>query len=113
MELNEQELIRRQKLDELRNNGFDPFPAEKWEINTNALAILNGFDNQSDDFKDLSHAGRIMSIRDMGKALFIVVQDAVGRIQLYVRRDDICPDEDKKLFDLVVKKSLEIGRAHV
>ena len=109
MELNEQELIRRQKLDELRNNGFDPFPAEKWEINTNSLTILNGFDNQPDDFKDLSHAGRIMSIRDMGKALFIVVQDAVGRIQLYVRRDDICPEDDKKLFDLVVKKSLDIG----
>jgi lysyl-tRNA synthetase class 2 len=109
MELNEQEVIRRQKLDELRNNGFDPFPAEKWEVNTCSADILGGFDAQPESFTGLSHAGRIMSIRDMGKALFIVVQDAAGRIQIYVRRDDVCPGEDKKLFDLVVKKCLDIG----
>ena len=109
MELNEQELIRRQKLDELRKHGVDPYPAERWEINTNSKDILEGFDANPDAFKDLSYAGRIMSIRDMGKALFIVLQDAIGRMQIYLRRDDICPGEDKMLFDFVVKKGLDIG----
>ncbi len=109
MELNEQELIRRQKLDELRKNGFEPYPAERWEVNTNSKEILAGFDSDPDKFKDLSYAGRIMSIRDMGKALFIVLQDSLSRIQIYVRRDDICPGEDKTLFDFVVKKGIDIG----
>jgi lysyl-tRNA synthetase class 2 len=109
MELNEQELIRRQKLDELRKQGVDPYPAERWEVNTNSKDILEGFDANPDAFKDLSYAGRIMSIRDMGKALFIVLQDAIGRMQIYLRRDDICPGEDKMLFDFVVKKGLDIG----
>ena len=109
MELNEQELIRRQKLDELRKQGIDPYPAERWEVNTTSKDILAGFDSNPEGFKDLCYAGRIMSIRDMGKALFIVLQDSVGRIQIYLRRDDICPGEDKTLFDFVVKKGLDIG----
>ncbi|MFM8431314.1 MAG: lysine--tRNA ligase [Bacteroidota bacterium] len=109
MELNEQEIIRRQKLDELRKHGVDPYPADGWEVNTSSSSILNGFDTDPDKFKNLSFAGRVMSIRDMGKALFMVLQDAVGRIQIYVRRDDICPGEDKTVFDVVVKKGLDIG----
>ncbi|MFM2207039.1 MAG: hypothetical protein RL213_1014 [Bacteroidota bacterium] len=109
MELNEQELIRRQKLDELRSHGIDPYPAESWEVNTSSKAILEGFDADPEKFKDLSYAGRIMSIRDMGKALFMVLQDSAGRIQIYLRRDDICPGENKELFDFVVKKGLDIG----
>ncbi|MFM9050724.1 MAG: lysine--tRNA ligase [Bacteroidota bacterium] len=109
MELNEQEIIRRQKLDELRKHGVDPYPADGWEVNTSSSSILNGFATDPDKFKNLSFAGRVMSIRDMGKALFMVLQDAVGRIQIYVRRDDICPGEDKTVFDVVVKKGLDIG----
>jgi len=109
MELNEQELIRRQKREELLKHGVDPYPAENWEVTTSSKDILEGFDSDPERFKDLSYAGRIMSIRDMGKALFLVLQDSVGRIQIYLRRDDICPGEDKDLFDFVVKKGLDIG----
>ncbi|MFM7727786.1 MAG: lysine--tRNA ligase, partial [Flavobacteriales bacterium] len=65
MELNEQEIIRRQKLDELRSHGIEPYPAETWEVNTSSLSILAGFDADPEKFKELSYAGRIMSIRDM------------------------------------------------
>ncbi|MFM2135760.1 MAG: lysine--tRNA ligase [Bacteroidota bacterium] len=109
MELNEQEIIRRQKLEDLRKQGIDPYPAETWEVSTSSKAVLEGFDADPESFKDLSFAGRIMSVRDMGKALFLVLQDAAGRIQIYLRRDDICPGEDKSLFDFVVKKGLDIG----
>lgn len=109
MELNEQEIIRRQKLEDLRKQGIDPYPAATWEVNTSSKCIAEGFDTDPENFKNLSYAGRIMSIRDMGKALFLVLQDAVGRIQIYLRRDDICPGEDKSLFDFVVKKGLDIG----
>lgn len=109
MELNEQELIRRQKLDELRKSGIDPYPAERWVVNTNSQDILSSFDAEPDRFKDISFAGRIMSIRDMGKALFIVLQDALGKMQVYLRRDDVCPGDDKTLFDFVIKKGLDIG----
>lgn len=109
MELSEQELIRRNKLEELQKQGINPYPAERWEVTTTSSAILAGFDANPENFKDLSFAGRIMSIRDMGKALFMVLQDSAGRIQIYLRRDDICPGEDKSLFDFVVKKGLDIG----
>ena len=109
MELNEQEIVRRQKLEDLRKQGIDPYPAETWEVNTGSKAILEGFDADPDSFKDLSFAGRIMSIRDMGKACFALLQDDTGRMQIYVRQEDLCPGEDKSLYQQVWKKLIDIG----
>jgi lysyl-tRNA synthetase class 2 len=109
MELNEQELIRRQKVDELLANGIDPYPAELWETTCTSEEILKNFESDPDHYKSLSFAGRIMSVRDMGKASFAVLQDSYGRMQIYVRRDDICPGEDKSLYDFLFKKMLDIG----
>ncbi|REJ80211.1 MAG: lysine--tRNA ligase [Bacteroidetes bacterium] len=109
MELNEQELIRRQKLDEIRQHNINPYPAETWEMNSSSTEILEGFDTTPEKFTDVSIAGRIMSIRDMGKACFAVIQDAKGRIQIYVKRDDLCPGEDKSEYDFLFKKMLDIG----
>ncbi len=109
MELNEQELIRRQKIEELSTHGIESYPAELWEVNCNSTEILSEFDSNPDKFKEVHFAGRIMSVRDMGKAAFAVLQDAAGRIQIYVRRDDICPGEDKSDYDFLFKKMLDIG----
>jgi len=107
--LSEQEVIRRQKLDELIGLGINPYPAELFEVNAQSADILKNYENDKLGYKDISIAGRIMSVRDMGKACFAVLQDAVGRIQMYVRRDDICPEEDKTLYDIVFKKLIDIG----
>ncbi|MBL7912365.1 MAG: lysine--tRNA ligase [Bacteroidia bacterium] len=107
--LSEQELQRRQKLTDLRALGIDPYPAEEFKVNVNALDIKDNYDRDKLNYKDISIAGRIMSVRDMGKACFAVIQDATGRIQLYVRKDDICPGEDKTLYDVVWKKLIDIG----
>ncbi len=107
--LSEQEIIRRQKLDELIKMGINPYPAELFEVNAQSADILKNYENDKLGYKNISIAGRIMSVRDMGKACFAVLQDAVGRIQIYVRRDDICPDEDKSLYDTVFKKLIDIG----
>lgn len=107
--LSEQELQRRQKLTELRALGIDPYPAEEFKVNVNALDIKENYDRDKLNYKDISIAGRIMSVRDMGKACFAVIQDATGRIQLYIRKDDICPGEDKTLYDVVWKKLIDIG----
>ncbi len=109
MELNEQELLRRQKLQELENMGINAYPAELFEINTSAKDIHTHYEADKIEFKNISIAGRIMSVRDMGKAAFCVIQDATGKIQLYIRRDDICKGEDKSLYDTVFKKLLDIG----
>jgi lysyl-tRNA synthetase class 2 len=109
MELNEQEIIRRQKLEELQAKGINPYPAEMWEVTHTSAEILSGFEKHPDNFKNVSFAGRIMSVRDMGKASFAVLQDSVGRIQIYVRRDDISKSEDKHEYDFIFKKSLDIG----
>ncbi len=109
MELNEQEIIRRNKLEELEKNNINPYPAELWPITHNSTEILSNFPTDPDSFKDVTIAGRIMSVRDMGKACFAVLQDGVGRFQIYVRRDDICPGEDKSMYDFVFKKMLDIG----
>lgn len=109
MELNEQELIRRQKLEELTQRGIDAYPAEMWPITHTSSEMLSGFATNPDRYLDISFAGRIMSIRDMGKAAFAVLQDGAGRIQIYVRRDDICKGEDKSDYDFLFKKSLDIG----
>jgi lysyl-tRNA synthetase class 2 len=108
-ELSEQEVIRRQKSEELRALGIDPYPAELFEINVSARDIREHYERDKTNYKNISIAGRIMSVRDMGKACFAVLQDSTGRIQLYVRRDDICPGEDKSLYDSVFKKLLDLG----
>ena len=107
--LSEQELLRRQKLSELKALGIDAYPAEEFKINANALDIKENYERDKLNYKDISIAGRIMSVRDMGKASFAVIQDATGRVQLYVRKDDICPGEDKSLYDVVWKKLIDIG----
>jgi lysyl-tRNA synthetase, class II len=109
MELNEQEAIRRQKLDDLIKAGINPYPAELWPVNTTSKHILETFDSNPDLLKDIIFAGRIMFIRDMGKAAFAVLQDSVGKIQLYIKRDEICTGEDKSLYDLLWKKLIDIG----
>ena len=110
IELNEQEILRRHKLEAITNMGIDAYPAELFEINATAKNILETFSPEiADQYSNISIAGRIMSIRDMGKACFVSLQDSTGRIQLYIRRDDICPGEDKSTFDLLFKKHTDIG----
>ena len=108
LELSEQEILRRQSLDELRQLGIDPYPAAEYTTNAFSTEILNSF---SDDApaREVSIAGRMMSRRVMGKASFVELQDSKGRIQVYITRDDICPDENKDLYNVVFKKLLDIG----
>ena len=108
LELSEQEILRRQSLDELRKMGINPYPAAEYTTNAFSTEIL---DNFSDDApaREVSIAGRMMSRRVMGKASFVELQDSKGRIQVYVTRDDICPDENKDLYNVVFKKLLDIG----
>jgi lysyl-tRNA synthetase, class II len=109
MQLSEQEIIRRQSLQELNKLGINPYPAELFEINVSAADIHQNYPNQKIEYKDVSLAGRIMSRRVMGNASFAELQDETGRIQVYFRRDDICPGEDKTLYNTVFKKLLDIG----
>lgn len=108
-ELTEQEVIRREKLDEIRKLGIDPYPAEEYPVNAYAVDIKAQFEAEKPGFENVCLAGRIMSVRDMGKACFAEILDVTGRIQVYVRRDDICPGEDKNLYDSLFKKLLDIG----
>jgi lysyl-tRNA synthetase, class II len=108
--LNEQEVVRREKLKELVEMGVNPFPAPLFEVSHHAKEIKEQFNEENkEQFKSVSLAGRVMSVRDMGKANFAVLQDSSGRIQLYVKRDEICPGEDKSMYDTVWKKLLDIG----
>jgi lysyl-tRNA synthetase class 2 len=108
--LSEQELLRREKLAELIMMGIEPYPAPLFPINSYSTSIKENFTAETkEQFADVCLAGRIMSVRDMGKANFAVIQDSHGRIQLYLKRDDICPGEDKSLYDIVWKKLLDIG----
>ena len=107
--LSEQEQQRRESMQELMRLGIDPFPAASYEINTTAKDILANFEKQPDAYQKISIAGRIMSRRIMGNASFVELQDATDRIQLYFKRDDICPEEDKTLYNTVFKKLLDIG----
>jgi lysyl-tRNA synthetase, class II len=109
MELSEQELIRRQSLEEIIKLGINPYPAELYEVNTSAKEIDDNYERQKISYKNISLAGRIMSRRIMGNASFVELQDSTGRIQVYVKRDDICPNEDKTLYNVVFKKYLDIG----
>lgn len=108
-ELSEQEILRREKLKEIRGMGVEPFPAEEFCINVNAADIKENYERDKLNYKAISIAGRIMSIRDMGKAAFAVIQDATGRIQIYIKRDEVCPEEDKALYDTLWKKLIDIG----
>lgn len=110
IELSEQEILRRQKLEEITKMGIDAYPAALYEVNAAAKSILENFiPEKAEEYKNISIAGRIMSNRDMGKACFVSLQDATGRIQVYIRRDDICPGEDKSLFDQLFKKHTDLG----
>ncbi len=110
LNLSEQEEIRREKLAEMIMMGIDPYPASLYPVTTNSAFIKEHFSEETkDELADICIAGRIMSVRDMGKANFAVLQDAHGRIQLYIRRDDVCPGEDKSLYDIVWKKLIDIG----
>jgi len=109
-QLSEQEIIRRDKLQELQKLGIDAYPAAEYPVNNTSVNIKEHYSEATrDQFQEVCLAGRIMSIRDMGKACFAVIQDSVGRIQAYIRRDDICPGEDKTLYDTVWKKLVDIG----
>lgn len=108
-ELTEQESIRRQKLDDIRKLGIDPYPAALFPVNVTAADILENYERDKTNYKSISIAGRMMIVRVMGNASFATLQDATGRIQIYVRRDDICPGEDKTLYNTVFKKLLDIG----
>ena len=107
--LSEQELERRKDREELYALGINPYPAESFPVNVTAEDIHRNYENRKTDYKDISIAGRLMSRRIMGSASFGEIQDSTGRLQIYVRRDDICPEEDKTLYNSVFKKLLGIG----
>lgn len=109
MELNELQIQRREKLSKLREMGIEPYPADLYETNTTSKDILENFNSDIKNFDNVKIAGRIMSIRVMGKASFAVLQDFEGRIQLYINRDEICTGEDKSLYNEVFKKLIDIG----
>jgi lysyl-tRNA synthetase class 2 len=109
MLLSEQEQIRRNSLEELRKLGINPYPAAEYKTNVFAKDIHDNFTPEKNNFQDVSLAGRIMSRRIMGNASFAEIMDSSGRIQIYVRRDDICPGEDKTLYNAVFKHHLDIG----
>ena len=109
MQLSEQELIRRKARTDLMNMNIDPYPPELFEITTTSREIKKKFKDESASFKNISIAGRIMSRRIMGSASFAEIQDDAGRIQIYLRRDDICTGDDKFVYNDVFKKKLDIG----
>ncbi len=109
-DLNEQEIVRREKLMELLELGINPFPAPLFEVTHTAKEIKDYYTEENKElYQSVSLAGRLMGVRDMGKANFGVLQDSTGRIQIYVKRDDICTGEDKTLYNTVWKKLLDIG----
>ncbi len=109
MHLSEQEIQRRKDREELIRLGILPYPSETFEVNATASDILKNYEKQKIDYKHISIAGRLMSRRIMGSASFAEIQDSTGRIQIYVRRDDICPHEDKTLYNTIFKRLLGIG----
>ncbi|MCH6235519.1 lysine--tRNA ligase [Cognataquiflexum rubidum] len=107
--LSEQELERRKDREELIKLGINPYPAESFFVNVTADDIHKNYENRKTDYKDISIAGRLMTKRIMGSASFAEIQDSTGRLQIYLRRDDLCPDEDKTFYNTVFKKLLGIG----
>ena len=108
LELSEQEIIRRNSLNEMRAMGIDPYPAAEYVTNAFSTDIKAEFKDDEEP-RQVSVAGRIMSRRVMGKASFVELQDSKGRIQVYITRDDICPDENKDLYNVVFKRLLDLG----
>ena len=109
IEYSEQELLRRESLSKLKELGIEPYPAPLYPVNATAAQIAAGFDPEKGNFQDVCIAGRVMSRRIMGAASFGELQDETGRIQIYVKRDEICPGEDKTMYNTVWKKLLDIG----
>ena len=107
--LSEQEQLRRKSLAALREAGINPYPAERFDVSASAADIVAGFDAEPEKFQAVTIAGRMMSRRIMGSASFFELQDHTGRIQVYIRRDDICPEGDPTLYNTVFKKLLDIG----
>ena len=107
--LSEQEQLRRKSLAALREAGINPYPAERFDVSASAADIAAGFDAEPEKFQTVTIAGRMMSRRIMGSASFFELQDHTGRIQVYIRRDDICPEGDPTLYNTVFKKLLDIG----
>ena len=108
LELSEQEIIRRGSLQELRAMGIEPYPAAEYVTNAFSTDIKADFKDDAEP-RQVSIAGRIMSRRVMGKASFVELQDSKGRIQVYITRDDICPDENKDMYNVVFKRLLDLG----
>lgn len=108
IELSEQEIIRRKKLEDFMQLGINPYPADLYEVNVTSAEILENFPKDNSLYQDISFAGRIMSQRIMGAVAFYELQDAYGKIQVYAKRDELCPGEDKTLYNSVFKK-LDIG----
>lgn len=108
LELSEQEIIRRGSLEEMRRRGIEPYPAAEYPVDAHADEIKATFSDDAPK-REVCVAGRIMSRRIMGKASFLELQDATGRIQIYVSRDEVCPGDDKDLYNVVLKKLLDIG----
>lgn len=115
--MTEQELIRREKLQQLRDLGIDPYPAAEYPVNATAAEILANFEEETLEdgtrkglnYQEVALAGRVMAMREAGKAMFMNLQDSTARIQFYLRREEVAPGEDKSLFDVVIKKLLDLG----
>jgi len=108
-ELSDQEIQRRKSLEKLRELNIDPYPAEGYEVNTTTEEIKNNYDPEKGNYQNISIAGRLMNRRIMGSASFAELQDERGSIQIYLKRDNICPEEDKTMYNQVFKKLLDIG----
>jgi lysyl-tRNA synthetase class 2 len=108
-ELSEQEIFRRNSMEQMRKMGINPYPAEGFDVNVSTAEILEKYKPELNNYQEVSIAGRIMSRRIMGSASFAELQDEKGRIQLYIKRDDICSGDDKELYNTVFKKLLDIG----
>ncbi len=109
-QLSEQEIIRREKLNQLKAMGIDPYPASLYPVTHYSTDIKENFSEEvKEQYSNVTVAGRIMTLNDKGKVFFIKIQDAKGIIQLYVRKDDICPGEDKSFFEKVIKHLIDLG----
>ena len=108
LELSEQEIIRRNSLEQLKAKGVNPYPADEYVVNAYSDEIVSNFDDNAEP-RQVSIAGRMMNRRIMGKASFFELQDSRGRVQVYVSRDDLCPGEDKEMYNTVFKKLLDMG----
>ncbi|MFN3404757.1 MAG: lysine--tRNA ligase [Cytophagaceae bacterium] len=109
MQLSEQELLRREEREQLMKMGINPYPSETFITNVSAKDIMQNYEKRKTDYKNVAIAGRIMSRRIMGSASFAELQDSTGRIQIYIRRDDLCPGENKDYYNIFFKKLLGIG----